>query len=31
VITGAKSPAEAAAGYDAAVKGIVGDAKTVAK
>jgi multiple sugar transport system substrate-binding protein len=31
VITGAKSPAQAAADYDAAVKGIVGDAKTIAK
>lgn len=31
VITGAKSPEQAAAGYDTAVKGIVGDAKTVAK
>lgn len=31
VITGAKSPAQAAAGYDTAVKAIVGEAKTVAK
>lgn len=31
VITGAKSPAQAADDYDAAVKGIVGDAKTIAK
>jgi multiple sugar transport system substrate-binding protein len=31
VITGAKSPAQAAAGYDTAVKAIVGDAKTAAK
>ncbi|MCU1433613.1 MAG: sugar transporter substrate-binding protein [Pseudarthrobacter sp.] len=31
VITGAKSPEQAAADYDTAVKGIVGDAKTAAK
>ncbi|RAX44386.1 ABC transporter substrate-binding protein [Arthrobacter sp. AQ5-06] len=31
VITGAKSPEQAAADYDTAVKGIVGEAKTVAK
>ncbi|MET3718640.1 MULTISPECIES: extracellular solute-binding protein [unclassified Arthrobacter] len=31
VITGAKSPGQAAADYDTAVKSIVGDAKTVAK
>ena len=31
VITGTKSPGQAAADYDAAVKGIVGEAKTVAK
>jgi multiple sugar transport system substrate-binding protein len=31
VITGAKSPGQAAAEYDTAVKGIVGDAKTVVK
>jgi multiple sugar transport system substrate-binding protein len=31
VITGAKSPEQAAADYDTAVKGIVGDAKTVTK
>ncbi|WP_255769493.1 extracellular solute-binding protein [Pseudarthrobacter sulfonivorans] len=31
VITGAKSPEQAAAEYDSAVKGIVGDAKTVVK